>query len=115
MKKTDKHQLERETETLVSVFNDFCEKYHLDLFLIVGRRNEDIGYVSFRGCPDDMALSVCDGAARNGGLYHTILSAAETLELARKDGFDFEAVHEGRSTVAEQFRKIADNKRQQKD
>lgn len=105
-------QLKKETETLVSVITDYCIKNGMDVFICIGKKDTDIGYSSFVGAPGNVIPILCAGATENLGMYLTVTTSSELLESTRQEGFDFRAVHEGRSTAGEQFKKINENKSQ---
>lgn len=106
MKSKEIEQLEKETDALVSVLNDFCEKNGMDMLVCIGKKNTDVGFASFIGKPNNVIPTLCAAATDNAFVYCTVTTAAELLELTRKQGFDFEGVHKGTTTPAEQFRKI---------
>lgn len=64
-------QLRKETETLVSVINDYCIKNCMDVFICIGKKDTDIGFSSFVGASSNVIPIMCAGATENLGMYLT--------------------------------------------
>ena len=65
-----------------------------------------VAFTAFRGTLEMLVPVICASATDSKDVYEAVMMSARMLNGVRKQGFDFEAVHEGRSSAAEQFAKI---------
>ena len=112
MKKEDL-KLKNELDAIVSALDDFITKHHLNLFLVAG--NVDYACTSFLGTRAQIVPIVCSAATEQKPCFDAVMYSAELLASTAKQGFDFEAVHSGKSTSSEQFQHIINNINKKKD
>ena len=102
--KKENNNFEREAEALVSAVHDFAKMHNIGLFMVLG--DLKCGFSAYRGNLGIVAPVMCSAATDSIDIYEAVTTAARLLSVVKKQGFDFDAVHEGTSSSTEQFDKI---------
>ena len=101
-----KKQLLKEAKTVISIAEDFCTTNGLHLLIVMGNIDKEIGVSAIMGTPQEMTPLICCAATDLPGVFHSTMLSAEVLQQTAERGFDYDAVHEGRSTSEDEFAKI---------